>query len=60
MIYTKNVVVGSACIYQYVSAASYSKLGGLIQPASMWSWQCPWAGKTKVNMEVTLLWAIFL
>lgn len=52
---TKSVVVGSACIYQYVSVAVvYSKLGGLIQPASVWFWQCPWAGKTQVNTEVTL------
>lgn len=52
---TKSVVVGSACIYQYVSVAVlYSKLGGLIQPASVWFWQCPWAGKTQVNTEFTL------
>lgn len=35
-IHCKSVVVGSACIYQYVSAVSYSKVGVLIQPASLW------------------------
>lgn len=56
---TKSVLVESACIYQYVSAVPYSKVGGLNQPVLVWSWQFPWAGKTKVNTEVTLLWDIF-
>lgn len=34
---TKSVLVESACIYQYVSAVSYGKVGGLNQPVLVWS-----------------------